>query len=238
MCGRFAVTESANEIISRFKNPRFDLADFPIYPSFNISPTTSIAIATKSEKDQGQVRFSSARWGLVPSWADSLDIGARMINARSEKALAGPVYKDLMKTRRCIIPVSAWYEWQQTESGSKQPYAFKHPKVFYFAGLYDFWRQDARSPWQISATILTQDSVGDAAKIHERMPLMLNSENIDIWLSLETPAAQSLDLALNCSKTLAESLQIWKVSTRVNRVSENSKELLDKYEEDGLALGI
>jgi putative SOS response-associated peptidase YedK len=62
------------------------------------------------------------RWGLVPSWSQDPSIGQRMINARSETLLEKPSFKQLVATRRCLVPADGFYEWRR-EGSSRSLYA-------------------------------------------------------------------------------------------------------------------
>jgi len=70
-----------------------------------------------------------------------------MINARSETAGTKPAFRDALKSRRCLIPADAFYEWMRTAKG-KQPYCFEvhDGQLFAFAGLWDRWK-DPSGNW-------------------------------------------------------------------------------------------
>jgi hypothetical protein len=64
------------------------------------------------------------RWGLVPGWwKKSLKEVPATFNARAETVAAKPMFRSAFKARRCIIPASGYYEWQDTPGG-KQPWYF------------------------------------------------------------------------------------------------------------------
>ncbi len=77
-------------------------------------------------------------WGLIPKWTKPGQRPKVMpINARAETAGDKPMFKGLMRHRRCIVPANGYYEWQ-ARGGAKQPY-FIHPEdhdLFLFAGLW------------------------------------------------------------------------------------------------------
>jgi putative SOS response-associated peptidase YedK len=85
--------------------------------------------------------LSLVRWGLIPWWAKDASGSAKMINARSETAATKPAFRDSVKSRRCIVPADAFYEWQRTRTG-KQAFCFKvhDGELFAFAGLWDRWK--------------------------------------------------------------------------------------------------
>ena len=65
------------------------------------------------------------RWGLVPWWWSKPLKELRMatFNARAETVETKPVFRDAFKRTRCLIPISGYYEWQNTPKG-KQPWYF------------------------------------------------------------------------------------------------------------------
>jgi len=52
--------------------------------------------------------------GLIPHWAKDESIGYKMINARAETITEKPAYRGLLPSKRCIVPASGFYEWQDT----------------------------------------------------------------------------------------------------------------------------
>jgi len=110
-----------------------------------------------------------------------------MINARCETAAEKPSFKHALKRRRCIIPVTGFYEWQRVETADgkvrKQPYmisnADKTPMAL--AGLWEIW--DGPHGEQIeSATILTTTANELLATIQDRMPVIIPRDSIPTWL--------------------------------------------------------
>jgi putative SOS response-associated peptidase YedK len=95
------------------------------------------------------------KWGLVPHWAKDSSGAAGMINTRSETAATKPAFRDALKSRRCLIPADAFYEWKRIGI-AKQPYCFevKEGELFAFAGLWDGWK-DANGNWIRTCSILT-----------------------------------------------------------------------------------
>jgi putative SOS response-associated peptidase YedK len=107
---------------------------------------------------------------------------ARMINARSETAATKPAFRDPLKYRRCLIPADAFYEWKRNRT-SKQPYCFEvnNGELFAIAGLWD-GRKDAIGNWVKTCSILTTTPNPVTSTVHDRMPVILDPADYDLWL--------------------------------------------------------
>ncbi|HKY79556.1 MAG TPA: SOS response-associated peptidase [Anaerolineales bacterium] len=124
------------------------------------------------------LRLQPARFGLVPSWKKVPD--TTLGNARSDTVDKLSSFADLFPKRRCLIPVTAFYEWR-LEPGEKKktPYRIKtDDAVFYLAGLWDYW-----APQELlSFTILTSDPNDLISRLHNRMPVILEKHAYQKWL--------------------------------------------------------
>lgn len=104
------------------------------------------------------------RWGLVPSWARDVKIGARMINARAETLAEKPSFHSALRRRRCLVIASSFFEWRTTPSG-KEPVMFRmrDREPFAFAGLWERWygTPEARleEPLESVTIVTTQPNV-------------------------------------------------------------------------------
>lgn len=194
MCGRFTLKTPPDQW-GQLLLPLLDIEVVKAkwMPRYNVAPTQNIvAIAVDCESAE---RFTDYfRWGLVPSWAEDLTIGNRMINARAEtigekRSFAGP-----LKSRRCVVIADGYYEWK-TEGKLKQPF-WIHPAeggVFAMAGLWETNRRAIGQPVK-SCTIITTAANEKLAEVHDRMPVVLVDVSLQSWLSqsLSVDAAISL----------------------------------------------
>ena len=151
-------------------------------PRYNIAPTQRIHCVVQQAGEHR--RTSRARWGLVPSWADSLSIGSRMINARSETVDTKPSFRSAFAKRRCLIPTDGYYEWKKVDDG-KQPFLIHRPDegVMAMAGL---WEQNVKASPDgqavRSCTIITTDANATTHSVHDRMPVFVDASDFDQWL--------------------------------------------------------
>ncbi|HET6301657.1 SOS response-associated peptidase [Microbacterium sp.] len=237
MCGRFVVAEVGSELVGVL---RVDVEsdDLP-EPSYNIAPTSRVAIVLDSAKtDPPTRRLEPARWGLVPAWAKDLSIGARAFNARSEELEDKPMFRRALEKRRAIVPASGYYEWKKV--GDRKIPHYIHPadgSPLFFAGLYEWWKDPAKpdddpDKWVLSFTILTRDSIGSLGSIHDRMPLFLDVDHADAWLDTATDNVRDvLDAAIDAAPAVADTLDNYVVSKAVGNVRNNYPELLEPAEE-------
>jgi putative SOS response-associated peptidase YedK len=177
MCGRITATFEFSDIRVRWNFDR----DLPNYTSrFNIAPETSPNIPV-IVRHKGGNECRLMQWGLIPSWANDPTIGNRMINARAESLTEKPAFKDLVGTRRCIIPADGFYEWRK-EGRRKVPMwvHLKTKEPFALAGLWDAWRKPDGKRVE-SFTIITTEPNELVRPIHNRMPVILRPEDEEQW---------------------------------------------------------
>jgi putative SOS response-associated peptidase YedK len=140
----------------------------------------------------GEPRGELLRWGLVPSWAKTLDTGLKMINARVETAPERPAFRRAFERFRCLIVADGFYEWRRGDGGARYPKrAFHITRVdgglFAFAGLWSTWHGSGDDVLR-TCTILTTAANPVIAAVHDRMPVILDPENEREWLQPSTPA--------------------------------------------------
>ncbi len=234
MCGRYVAVADRSVISREFQAMPVDASE--LAPDYNVAPTKPV-YAVLERHDERQLRVLN--WGLIPSWAKDSKIGSRLINARLETAAEKPSFRRAWAKRRALLPADGYYEWYASPDAPltkankprKQPY-YIHPKdggLMAMAGLYEIWRDpsvaDAQDPdaFRWTCTILTMSSTDQLGRIHDRMPLLVPERNIHQWLSNDI-ADPPADLLLPASP---DYLQAYPVSTSVNRVANNSPDLID-----------
>jgi putative SOS response-associated peptidase YedK len=217
MCGRYTMFASPEVLKQRFKSSIDEsaLAKFSQQPErYNIAPTHDVPVVARFAAQAGvqtsasnrasASELSFMRWGLVPSWAKDVSVGAKLINARAETILEKPSFRQAFQQRRCLVIASGFYEWK-TETAStargkpgskaqsrKQPYyvSLRSGEPFALAGLWESWQPPARthtqgtepSPPLRTCTIITTTPNALIAPLHHRMAVILRPEDEDIWL--------------------------------------------------------
>jgi putative SOS response-associated peptidase YedK len=137
--------------------------------------TAAVLIAN----DSGNGSPCLMEWGL-PKW----DGKGLIINARAETVNEKPIFRELLKSWRCLVPATGYFEWEkQEDSKDKTKHLLKlgNSKMLYMAGIYNKIIDAAGAEQQVF-TILTTEANESVRKIHDRMPLILEGENRKIWL--------------------------------------------------------
>ena len=205
----------------------FDLEeDAPeVEARYNVAPSNFVpAIRHNKEHER---KLGMLHWGLVPHWAKDRKIGYRMINARSETVRQKPSFRNAFKRRRCLVPVSGFYEWKKT-GDHKTPYfiSMKDAEAFAFAGLWERWREHEEAEPLDSVTICTTEANKFMADIHQRMPVILKPGDYDDWLNRDNTGD---DVTYGLLRPWPRSnLQAWPVSTTVNRPQNEGPDLIEK----------
>jgi putative SOS response-associated peptidase YedK len=233
MCGRY-VTPTLAEM-ERYWALTDEQTRDPFSQHFNIAPTSQIPIIFLGEKG---LQLQMARWGLVPFWWKQPKMPPFTFNARIEEAAGKPMWRQPVKSSRCLIPAIGWYEWKEVEvtdavtgeiKKAKQPYFIHLPErqVFPFAGLMS-WRTIGASEEKIySAAIITRAAEGPAADVHTRMPLILPKEAETAWMDLRQIDGQS---ALDAAQAAAVTAVVHHpVSSRVNNSKSAGADLIEPF---------
>jgi len=223
MCGRYRLSRR-KEVIEEYFNT--DSWDDDWSPRYNIAPRQLVPVVRQKPKEPVRV-VSLVRWGLIPSWAKDASV-AGTINARSETASTKPAFSDPLKFRRCLIPADGFYEWKRA-LGSKQPYCFEvgNGEMFAFAGLWDRWRS-ANGDWIRSCSILTTTPNAVTSAVHDRMPVILDRDDYDVWLD---PGMNNGDVVSQLLKPYeAHGMRAYPVSTRINHVANDDSECSARIE--------
>lgn len=218
MCGRFTLSQSAEAIASVFQ-----LNQVPtLEPRYNIAPTQPVATVLQTSAHERQ--FQLLRWGLIPAWAKDATMGSRLINARAETVAEKPSFRSAFRHRRCLVIADGFYEWRR-QDGKKQPFYFRmqNQQPFAFAGLWEHW-QDPKGEAINSCTILTTEANELLQQIHERMPVILNPKDYNLWLDPTVQPEQLQQLLQPYSSTAMTS---YPVSTKVNKPTNDTPELIN-----------
>lgn len=210
MCGRFTLKTPTPVLLEHFAVSGLP----PWKPRYNLAPSQDVLAVRRPEPD-GPREAVLLHWGLIPSWSDDPTAGYKMINARAESVATRPAFRNAFRRRRCLIAADGFYEWQK-HGRSKQPYYIRRPDAgpLAFAGLWEYWRKSPSGEPIESCTIITTTANAVLRELHDRMPVVLEPADYDLWLDPQTEDRQRLEeLLVPCADDV---LTAYPVGTRVN----------------------
>jgi putative SOS response-associated peptidase YedK len=178
MCGRYDLNQSPQMLLLFFM---LDREPEP-FSNPDVRPTNTVPIIRIQE---GQRLALPARWGLIPSWAKDDKIAQHTFNARSETIAEKPSFRAAFKRRRCIVPMSAFFEWQSIPGQKKkQKLRFASPdgNPLAIAGLWEHWKRPETGESVETYTVITTTANNFMAPIHDRMPVILGRSDWEAWL--------------------------------------------------------
>src|SRR5665213_1543095 len=129
MCGRYGRRGDKQYVAEHYK-----LRDFyDVYPSYNITPD-SFQPVVRLNHDTGERELTAMKWGLVPFWSKSARASFNSINARADSLESSGAWREPFRQRRCLIPAEFFYEWEQIDRKTTQPWAvaLKDNRLFSF----------------------------------------------------------------------------------------------------------
>lgn len=227
MCGRFAQYRVLWEYVAplAIELPSPSQAAEPI-GRYNVAPQSEVMII-RSVAERYSVE--PVRWGYKPAWAQ--DKRPPVINARVETVATSKFFRPIWHGGRCIVPADGWYEWVKpnTEHDFKQPYYIcrRDGSPLYFAGVGQFSGDTQDSSTSGGFVIITGDSDGNLADVHNRKPLVLAPEAARRWLdqSVDDDAAYEM---LVTEHTGASEFEWFKVDRAVGNVRNQGPQLIQR----------
>lgn len=182
MVDRYSLTASANAIHERFA---VEVQDF-FKPRYNIAPSQLLPVITGS----GRQGLSWFYWGRPPHYAKSRNLAEKIINLPSETLRERPVLKKALFRHRCIIPADGFYGWKKIGKKTAIPHRFmvNDQPVFSFAGIWEEFEDD--SGIVHTFTIITTAANELVLPFSERMPVILQQAQEEVWLSAASTESQ------------------------------------------------
>lgn len=211
MCGRYGFGyRQINEIYERWA---IEDQEHGFTPRFNVAPSQEAPIVVRHSPNH----FKIVKWGFMPKWMEGKKGMRALINARSDNLLTSKTYFEPLKTSRCIVPATNFYEWKKISDG-KIPYCFKvkGEEFFSMAGLIV---GDA-------FVIITTEPNETMAPVHNRMPVILQKEDEDKWLNPDTEVEELYKLLIPYPD---EEMEAYPISSLVNSPKNDFEEILKPF---------
>jgi putative SOS response-associated peptidase YedK len=222
MCGRFAYF--GNGV---FGYETLLLPDPPPFEDYNIPPTRDI-LTIRTSLDSGKPEYAMLHWGLIPFWSKTSKTKFPLNNARVEGIETKSSFREPIKKRRCIVPASGFYEWLRTGK-QKTPYFIRRTDGGYMAmaGVWDHWKGEDGEVIE-SCSIITTEANKLMQGIHDRMPVILDKNELSTWLNPALDLKSVLALLMPCPDEWIES---YPVGSKVNSVNNNDPECVERMPE-------
>ncbi|HYI23796.1 MAG TPA: SOS response-associated peptidase [Thermomicrobiales bacterium] len=227
MCGRY-LFYNHQELSERLTNVTLDTHFLDQFrPTWNAAPSQTLPVLVE---DHDTVEVRGMHWGLIPKWTKP---GQRPkvtpINARSETLDEKPMFRSLVKYRRCIVPSNGFYEWKRVGS-AKQPYLIEPADgdLMLFAALYDEAPGEGDDPIQ-SFTIITTRANDTMTGLHDRMPVILDDDDVETWLDRDLTGFEPLEHLLQ--PVADDAIEVRPVSRDVNNTRHNGPDLIEPVDE-------
>ncbi|MEL6570864.1 MAG: SOS response-associated peptidase [Pseudomonadota bacterium] len=206
MCGRMSITQPHEAVVELFDAVPSN--DLPPTPNFNVCPTVQIPVVTS---DGGTRRLRPMRWGFIPHWYKKPNGGPLLINARAETIAEKPAFRAACRERRCLVPVTGFYEWFRDGDATPLPWfvarANKSPLVM--AGIWQDWQFEDNH--LATCAIVTTAANQAMARIHHRIPVILEDTDWPLWLGEAGKGASTL-----MKSAPEDALSFHRVGTEVN----------------------
>lgn len=214
MCGRFTVTqkEETFEKVSGAKAPK------KYKPRYNAAPGQMLPVLTNDNEQQWQL----FKWGLVPGWAQSINVGNRAVNARVEGIDEKPTFKYAFQHQRCLVIADSYYEWKG-QGKNKVPYRIlkKDESPFLMAGLWEVWNKGKQPLYTF--TIITLPAKGIASQVHDRMPAILPQGQEGTWLD---SSSYTHDFEGYINQNVEQDLKMYPVNRALGNVQNDYPDLI------------
>lgn len=215
MCGRIANTLPTDAMAQLFA--AMPSNNLPDVPNFNICPTNDIHVVMTAEDSR---RLVSMRWGFIPLWYKKPNDGPLLINARSETIAEKPAFRAACRERRCLIPMTGFYEWTKDEEGKRWPWYIHSDGPLALAGVWQDWSNGEDS--LRTCAIVTTTANDPMSQIHKRMPVIVSQDKWGLWLGEEGHGAARLMTA-----AADDLLSFYQVDQRVNSSRASGPELIE-----------
>ncbi len=186
-----------------------------LQPNYNIAPTHIMPVCVW---ESGRASLKPMQWGLIPTWAKDTKRSYAMTNARSETLEEKPSFRNLLKSCRCAVLVSGFYEWKR-DGKRKQAHKVQRSdgKPMILAGLW----ADNPVLETTTYTVVTTNATRAFAPIHNRLPAILEPDQVRTWLAGQWSEAGAM------LEPYAGKIEAVPVSNDVGNVRNNHPELLN-----------
>ena len=187
-------------------------------PRYNIPPSAHTPLVTTENSEEIVI----GHWGFKPSWAEGKKDIKEVINARAETVQEKPYFRSSIESRRCLIPVTGFFEWKR-EGKSKTSFRFFiDNKIFSLAGVYTSFKDERGGPLPHFAIITTRANEL-MSPVHDRMPVIIHEKDEKRWVS---DSLSMSDIQRMLEPYPAHLMRSYQISTRINNPKNNTLDVI------------
>lgn len=179
MCGRFTLTAD-QDMLQAYIRAGYDIKDVPLFdvPRYNIAPSQQVIALLH---DGTKHRVGTLTWGFIPPFAKDVS-SFSIINAKAETLDQKPAFKQAFTKQRCIILADGFYEWKKENNLKRPMYIYLNDhRIFAMAGIWNTYISEDGNKHHTTA-IITTEANQLMSSIHDRMPVILDRDAINMWL--------------------------------------------------------
>lgn len=179
MYDRLTVGISDSDLKAHFKLEMYEA----FKPTFNAAPTQKLPVIINTKPKEIQL-FT---WGLISKLSNNKTISPRLYNLPTQTALSKTIYSKPIAENRCVILVDGFYSWKQMGKKQLVPHFVysNEREPFCIAGIWEEY-EDFDGVVSRSFNMLTRRSEEPLNTIQEDVPAILDTDNVEIWLSTYT----------------------------------------------------
>lgn len=182
MCSRYYIDDNITVELERLIGRMDERLKYDSMISVKRIAEKDIRPTDKAPVLEGESNSISCKW---KKWGFLGFQGKKVIfNARCESAMEKPLFRDSMLHRRVVVPASWFYEWNSKKE--KNTFFRKDKSILFMAGCYRQYKDGEHF------VILTTQANASMSPVHDRMPLILEPEEILPWIFNDKRAEEIL----------------------------------------------
>ncbi len=215
MCGRYSL-EFDEGFYKRYK-----LSSKPVVETnYNVAPGQLVPVVVSHSPNTLEFMM----WGLIPFWEEKNERPKTLINVRQDTIETKPWTHRYIKSQRCLVPATGFYEWKRDTLG-KHPYYFflKNQKYYSFAGIYTETEHPQTKKKLKSFALITTHANKLMSTIHDRLPVILKEEDEDMWIKHDEANVEKLTKLLTPYND--KDMDMYPVEPKINSFGFSSKPL-------------
>ena len=235
MCFTVNINLTRNELEKRFGAKFRDPGSYKASYYLNAFDLPRLPVIRSEDPES----IDLIQWGLIPFWVKdsraASEIRLKTFNARAETLLAKPSFRTAAKSKRCLVLVRGFYEWQHYQK-EKIPYFIflKDEQPMAMAGVYDDWTDRETGEWVQSCSVITTAANPMMEKIHnskKRMPVILSRKSGQAWIDPGLSADKAVENLVSLDESEMSAHTISKLISK-RGIEKNVPELEKPYSYD------